>query len=100
MIKKNEGFKVLRERHTTGEMHFPLLVFTLSSLAEAALRSGSRSGGLKPARALALAPGRLGSHESGLFQNLPYVVRFVRSHTLKVPAAIFPAESAKPAPTS
>ena len=39
----NEGFKVLRERHTTGEMHFPLLVFTLSSLAEAALRSGSRS---------------------------------------------------------
>ena len=53
----NEGFKVLRERHTTGEMHFPLLVFTLSSLAEAALRSG----GLKPALALALAPGRLGS---------------------------------------
>ena len=37
----NEGFKVLRERHTTGEMHFPLLVFTLSSLAEAALRSCS-----------------------------------------------------------
>ena len=36
-----KGFKVLRERHTTGEMHFPLLVFTLSSLAEAALRSGS-----------------------------------------------------------
>ena len=27
---KREGFKVLRERHTTGEMHFPLLVFTLS----------------------------------------------------------------------
>ena len=65
----SEGFKVLRERHTTGEMHFPLLVFTLSSLAEAALRSGSRSGGLKPARALALAPGRLGSHESGLRPN-------------------------------
>ncbi len=42
----NEGFKMLRERHTTGEMHFPLLVVTLSSLAEAALRSGSRSGGL------------------------------------------------------
>ena len=40
--KWDEGFKVLRERHTTGEMHFPLLVFTLSSLAEAALRSGSR----------------------------------------------------------
>ena len=33
---------MLRERHTTGEMHFPLLFFTLSSLAEAALRSGSR----------------------------------------------------------
>ena len=65
----NAGFHVLRERHTTGEMHFPLLVFTLSSLAEAALRSGSRSGGLKPARALALAPGRLGSHESGLGYN-------------------------------
>ena len=31
-----------RERHTTGEMLFPLLVFTLSSLAEAALRSGAR----------------------------------------------------------
>ncbi len=27
---KNEGFKVLHERLTTGEMHFPLLVFTLS----------------------------------------------------------------------
>ena len=27
---KNEGFTVVRERHTTGEMHFPLLVFTLS----------------------------------------------------------------------
>ena len=40
---KKEGFQVLRERHTTGETHFPLLVFTLSSLAEAALRSGSRS---------------------------------------------------------
>ena len=39
----NEGFKVLRERHTTGEMRFPPLVFTLSSLAEAALHSGSRS---------------------------------------------------------
>ena len=47
----NEGFKVLRERHTTGETHFPLLVFTLSSLAEAALRSGSRSGGPEPRRA-------------------------------------------------
>ena len=57
-MNKSEGFKVLRERHTTGEMHFPLLVFTLSSLAEAALRSGSRSGGLKPALALALPPGR------------------------------------------
>ena len=63
--------KGLRERHTTGEMHFPLLAFTLSSLAEATLRLGSRSGGLKPAQALALAPGRLGSHESGLRHNKP-----------------------------
>ena len=39
--RMNERFQVLRERHTTGEMHFPLLAFTLSSLAEAALRSGS-----------------------------------------------------------
>ena len=39
-IAKMKGFKVLRERHTTGEMHFPLLVFALSSLAEAGLRSG------------------------------------------------------------
>ena len=35
----------------TGEMHFPLLVFTLSSLAEAALRSGSRSPSLRAASA-------------------------------------------------
>jgi len=84
VFTKKRTVKVLRERHTTGEMHFPLLVFTLSSLAEAALRSGSRSGGLKPARDLALAPGHLGSHESGLFQTLPYVllVRFVRSPRL------------------
>ena len=40
---QKEWFKVLRKWHTTGEMHLPLLVFTLSSLAEAALRSGSRS---------------------------------------------------------
>ena len=53
--------KVLRERHTTGEPHFGSASrFHTFVLAEAALRSGSRSGGLKFSRALALAPGRLG----------------------------------------
>ena len=47
---KNEGFKVLRERHTTGEMHFPLLFHTFV-LAEAALRPGSRSPSLRAASA-------------------------------------------------
>ena len=70
--KEKKRFKVLRERHTTGEMHFPLLAFTLSLLAEAALRSGSRSGGLKPARALALAPGRLGSLRKWSENGKPY----------------------------
>ena len=35
--RKSECLKVLRERHTTGEMRFTLLVFTLSSLAALAL---------------------------------------------------------------
>ena len=45
-LDRGRTVKVLRERHTTGEMHFPLLAFTLSSLAEAALRSG-RLGSLR-----------------------------------------------------
>ena len=48
---------MLRERHTTGEMHLPLLVFTLSSLAVAALRSGEVRARLRRAAAGAAVEG-------------------------------------------
>ena len=76
------GFKVLRERHTTGGTPFRCA----SRFHTFVARRGGPTLGLALGRALALAlaPGRLGSHESGLFQNLPYVVRFVCSHYCSV----------------
>ena len=101
-MTKNEWFKVLRERHTTGEMRFPLLVSTLSCsprrpCARALARAGFSPSVGPPRRATKVWKREAEMHFTGRVPFAQHLKPFIVNHFLhdRVSQGAF-SESASP----